>query len=339
MKAAVYRRQNEMAVTDVPRPKAGPGEVVLKVHACGICGSDLHAVQYGFGMPPDSVMGHEFCGEIVELGQGVRDYALADRVTSLPFIGCGTCEYCRAGQGMHCENIRGLGLGQLPGAYAEYVMCGAKSLFRLPYGVDSRLGALVEPLSVGLHGVKRSGLGPDASCVVMGAGPIGLATLIWCKARGASTIIVSELAPGRGELAMRLGASEVINPMVKDPAERMRELTGHAPDLVFECIGVRSTLEAAIHMVAPLGRVIVLGVCMEPDQITPVRCIFKEVSLHFVLGYADAEFQETIDALAEGKIDARPMVTDVITVDQVPEMFQMLRKPGSRAKVIVEFPH
>jgi threonine dehydrogenase-like Zn-dependent dehydrogenase len=131
MKAAVYKRQNEMAVIDVPQPTAGPGEVVLKVHDCGICGSDLHAVQYGFGMPPDSVMGHEFCGEIVEIGPRINGYAIGDRVTSLPYIGCNTCEQCIAGHGMHCEYIRGLGLGQLPGAYAEYVMCGAKSLFKL----------------------------------------------------------------------------------------------------------------------------------------------------------------------------------------------------------------
>lgn len=339
MKAAVYKRRNEMAVIDVPRPTAGPGEVVLKVHDCGICGSDLHAVQFGFGMPPDSVMDHEFSGEVVELGAGVAGYAIGDRVTSLPYIGCGTCAQCAAGNGMHCENIRGLGLGQLPGAYAEYVMCGAKSLFKLPDNVDSQLGALVEPLSVGLHGVNRSGLGPGAACVVMGAGPIGIATLLWCKAKGATTVIVSELAPGRGELASRLGATEVVNPTVMDPAERMRELTGRYPELVFECVGVKSTLEAAIGMVSTMGRVVVLGVCMEPDEITPVRCVFKEVTVTFVLGYNDAEFQETIDALESGKIDPRPMVTEVIGVDRVPEVFEALAKPGNRAKVIVEFPH
>jgi (R,R)-butanediol dehydrogenase/meso-butanediol dehydrogenase/diacetyl reductase len=339
MKAAVYKQPNEMAVIDVPRPVAGRGEVVLKVHACGICGSDLHAVQYGFGMPPGSVMGHEFCGEIVELGPEVGGYAIGDRVTSLPYIGCNTCELCAVGNGMHCENIRGLGLGQLPGAYAEYVMCGAKSLFKLPDNVDSRLGALIEPLSVGLHGVNRSGLGPGAACVVMGGGPIGLATLLWCKAKGAATVIVSELAPGRSELARRLGATEVVNPAIKDPGERIREMTGRGPDLVFECIGVKATLESAISMVATLGRVVVLGVCMEPDEITPVRCIFKEITVSFVLGYNDAEFQETIDALSQGKIDPRPMVTDVIGVEQVPEMFAALRKPSGQAKVIVEFPH
>jgi (R,R)-butanediol dehydrogenase/meso-butanediol dehydrogenase/diacetyl reductase len=339
MKAAVYKRQNEMAVVDVPRPTAGPGEVVLKVHDCGICGSDLHAVQFGFGMPPDSVMGHEFCGEIVEIGPRVSGYAIGDRVTSLPYIGCGNCEQCVAGHGMHCEDILGLGLGQLPGAFAEYVMCGAKSLFKVPDNVSSQLGAMVEPLSVGLHGVNRSGLGPGAACVVMGAGPIGLATLLWCKAKGAATVLVSELAPGRTELARRLGATEVVNPAVKDPAERMRELTGRGPDLVFECVGVKSTLESATNMVSTLGRVVVLGICMEPDEITLVRCIFKEITVTFVLGYNDVEFQETIEALATGKIDPCPMVTDVIGVEQVPEMFQALRKPGGRAKVMVEFQH
>ena len=205
--------------------------------------------------------------------------------------------------------------------------------------MSSHLGALVEPLSVGLHGVNCSGLAPGAACVVMGAGPIGLATLLWCKAKGASTVIVSELARGRGELASRLGATEVVNPTTMDPAERMRELTGRDPDLVFECVGVKSTLEAATRLVATLGRVVVLGVCMEPDEITPVRCVFKEVTVNFVLGYNDAEFQETIDALANGRIDPLPMVTDVIGVEQVPEMFHALRKPGTRAKVMVEFPH
>ena len=160
-------------------------------------------------------MGHEFSGEVVELGPQVSGYAIGDRVTSLPYIGCNACEHCVGGHGMHCENIRGLGLGHLPGAYAEYVMCGAKSLFKLPDKLSSQLGALVEPLSVGLHGVNRSGLAAGAACVVMGAGPIGLATLLWCKAKGAKTVIVSELAAGRAELARRLGATEVVNPTIE----------------------------------------------------------------------------------------------------------------------------
>jgi len=339
MKAAVFRSLNTMAVAELPMPKAGPGEVVLKVHDCGICGSDLHAVQYGLGMPPESVMGHEFCGEIHQLGSGVKGFAIGERVTSLPFMACGECANCRSGNGMRCPAIRSLGLGQLPGAYAEYVLCGAASLLKLPGNVSSREGATVEPLSVALHGVNRSGLRPGAGCVVMGAGPIGLSTLLWCKVRGAEAVVVSEPAPVRLELARKLGATAVVNPQQESPAHKVKEITGREPDIVFECVGVKSALDAAIGMVAPLGRVAVLGVCMEPDQIVPLMCILKEVSIDFMLGYSRAEFEETIAALSSGRIDVKPMITDVIGVDDVPAMFQTLRKPTSQAKVLVEFAH
>ena len=338
MKAAAFKKQNEMAIIDVPQPRPGPGEVVLKVHNCGICGSDLHACQYGFGMPPDSIMGHEFCGEIHEIGAGVRDYAIGQRVAGLPFVSCGECDRCKRGMEIHCVKLRGLGLGQLPGAYAEFVACATSSLFRLPDNVTSREGALVEPLAVGLHAVKRSGVKPGATVIVMGAGPIGLATVTWAKGKGA-TVVVSELADGRADLARKLGADIVVNPNDKHPADQVREMTGRSPDLIFECIGVKGTLEQAIGMVGPRGQIVVVGVCMEPDQIQPLQCIMKEVSVNFVLGYDPADFDETITALAGGKIKPQAMVTDVIAVDEVPAMFQALKRPGARAKVLVEFPH
>jgi (R,R)-butanediol dehydrogenase/meso-butanediol dehydrogenase/diacetyl reductase len=239
---------------------------------------------------------------------------------------------------MRCVKIRGIGLGQMPGAYAEFVTCGAKSLLRLPDNLTSREGALVEPLSVGLHGVKRSGLKPGAGCIVMGAGPIGLSTLLWCKAKGAKTVVVSELAERRYELAYTLGASAVVNPNQESPAHKFRELTGEPPSLIFECIGVKSTLQSAIEMAAPRARIVIIGVCMEPDLITPMHCILKELVLDFALAYNRVEFQETIDALASGRIDAKPMITDVISVEAVPAMFETLRTPTAQAKVIVEFP-
>ncbi len=339
MKAAMFKRLNEMAVAEVAKPSAGENEVVLKVHDCGICGSDLHAVRFGFDMPPDSVMGHEFCGEIHEIGRGVSGFRIGERVTSLPFIACGICERCRRGRDMHCVKFRGLGLGQLPGAYAEFVLCGAGSLFRVPDQLSSREGALVEPLAVGLHGVKRSRLRPGGSCVVMGAGPVGLATLIWCKAKGAGTVVVSELAPQRSELALRLGATAVVNPQQMSPADKLRELTGHRPEVVFECIGVKSTLSSAIGMIAIGGQIVVLGVCMEEDQISPATCVFKDITVDFTVGYMRGDFQETIDAMASGLIDPKPLVTDVISIEQVPAMFQTLNRPTTQAKVLVEFPH
>jgi (R,R)-butanediol dehydrogenase/meso-butanediol dehydrogenase/diacetyl reductase len=218
-------------------------------------------------------------------------------------------------------------------------MCGERSLLKLPDHVSSREGALVEPLSVGLHGVNRARIKPGAGCVVMGAGPIGLAALTWCRARGAHPIIVSELAAGRADLALKLGATEVVNPNQHNPADRMRELTGRPPELVIECIGVRGTLGAAIEIAGTHGRVVIIGACLEPDTIVPMKCLMKEVSVEFAVGYTKAEFEETLDALASGKVNAKPMITDIIRLDEVPAMFDALRKPGTRAKVLIEFPH
>jgi (R,R)-butanediol dehydrogenase/meso-butanediol dehydrogenase/diacetyl reductase len=338
MRAAAFKRLNEVGIIEAPEPKAGPGQVVLKVHNCGICGTDLHSVQFGT-LRSDSIMGHEFCGEVHELGPGVRGFRVGERVVSLPWITCGECEACARGEGYHCRRNRVLGLGQLPGGYAEYVMCGERSLLKLPDHVSSREGALVEPLAVGLHGVNRARIKPAAGCVVMGAGPIGLAALTWCKARGASPIIVSELAAGRSDLALKFGATEVVNPNQHNPADRMRELTGRAPELVIECIGVKGTLGGAIDIAGTHGRVVVIGACVEPDTIVPMKWLVKEVSVEFALGYTKAEFEEALDALASGKVNPKPMITDVIGLAEVPAMFDALRKPGTRAKVLIEFPH
>jgi threonine dehydrogenase-like Zn-dependent dehydrogenase len=148
MKAAAFKGLNELEIVDAPRPKAAHGEVVLKVHDCGICGSDLHAAQHGFGMAPGAIMGHEFSGKVAEISPEVRDFKPGDRVTALPYTACGVCDRCQQGLDIHCRNIRPLGLGQFPGAYAEYVACGVSSLYRLPDDVSWRDGALVEPLSV-----------------------------------------------------------------------------------------------------------------------------------------------------------------------------------------------
>jgi (R,R)-butanediol dehydrogenase / meso-butanediol dehydrogenase / diacetyl reductase len=339
MKAAAFQAIDTMSVIDVPRPAPAAGEVLLKVHDCGICGSDLHVVQHGMAMRPGGIMGHEFCGAIAELGAGVSGFKVGDRVTSLPYISCGKCEQCRRGAEMYCDHLHGLGLGQLSGAYAEYVICGERSLLHLPDKVSSREGALVEPLSVALHGVKRAQFDRGAGCVVMGAGPIGLATILWCKAKGVETVVVSELAPGRTELALKMGASAVVNPNENNPSDKVRELTGREPEVVFECIGIKSTLMSAVHLAARRGQIVVIGVCLEPDQITPLTCIAKELRIDFSMAYTHEDFRETIDALATGMLDAKPMITDVIGIDEVPAMFNALKKPGSRAKVLVEFPH
>jgi (R,R)-butanediol dehydrogenase/meso-butanediol dehydrogenase/diacetyl reductase len=339
MKVIQYQGTNQLEIGELPKPSPAAGEVVIKVHDCGICGSDLHAVQFGMGLKPGCVLGHEFSGEIEQLGSGVSDFRTGERVTVVPYTSCGDCRYCRAGLGYHCNKSKSFGLGPLPGAYAEYVACPQTSLLKLPDRLNSRQGALVEPLTVGLHGVNRSRVKPGTPCIIMGAGPVGLATLLWAKARGADPVVVSELAPGRRELAEKLGASAVVNPREHNPAVRLKQLCGKRPEVVFECIGVKSTLGEAVGLVDKCGQVVMIGVCMEPDQIMLLHCFYKEVSINFVLGYMREDFEETMAALASSKIDADALITDVIALDQVPATFEALRKPTSQAKVLIEFPH
>lgn len=336
MKAAVFRRQHQMVVIDVAPPRTRPGEVVLKVHDCGICGSDLHACQHSLTMPAGSIMGHEICGEVYQVGAGAHGLEVGQRVVVLPFTACGRCGRCTHGLELHCHDLRALGFGQLPGGYAEFVACQTTSVFTLPDHVGTREGALIEPLAVGLHAVNRSGASPGATAVVMGAGPIGLATLLWLKARG-TTVVVSELAAGRRELARRLGADVVVNPNESNPSAMSRDMTGRSPELVFECVGVKGTLERAVALAGPRGQVVVVGVCMEIDQIRPAVCVQKEVSVDFVRGYDREEFTATIDAVARRAIEPQPMITDIIAVEEVPAMFEALLQPDTRGKVLVEF--
>ncbi len=349
MKAVVCKAKNQVVVADVAKPEAGVGQVVLRVRACGICGSDLHALEYGFAEHGDigtryslssigNVMGHEFCGEVAQVGPGVDGFRPGDRVTSLPFLNCGECPACRDARPTQCGQFRVIGSATTPGAYAEYVRCVAANLVKLPAHVSFRQGALVEPLSVALGGVNRARLKTDTPCLVMGAGPIGLGVLMWLKAKGVATVVASEPSPSRAELARRVGPSAVVNPRERNPAEVVAQLAGQPPAVVFECVGAKGTLNIATKLVAPGGQVVVIGYCLVPDEIDPHECVNKGITIDFSAGYTRADFDTTTAALGGGAIDAEPMITDVVSLDQVPEMFNRLRQPGGPAKVMIEVP-
>ena len=275
MLAAVLNGEGMLTVEDLPRPDPDAGEILLRVRDCGICGSDLHAAKHPVArLPAGTVMGHEFSGEIAALGRDVRGWHEGDRVVALPFMACGRCSACASDDTIHCLELRGLGLGQLPGAYAEYVRVQPASLLAIPRGVDYRRAALTEPLAVALHGVRMAPVKQGTTCLVMGAGPIGLTTLLWCRDAGA-TVVVSEIAAGRGALAARLGAAAVVDPRQDQPVGKIFALTGRGAEVVFECIGVRGTLNEALNYGSVHSSVVVLGVCMEPDEIFPMPAVLK----------------------------------------------------------------
>lgn len=328
MQAVVLRGPGELAVESVSDPTPGDGELVLRVSACGICGTDLHVYQAG-ALPPGSILGHEFCGEVMETAHG---FSAGDTVCSLPALSCGKCSRCLSGLGAYCSSQRTVGMGSAAGAFAEYVAVAAHETVRLPSGFGTEAGALVEPLAVALHATRVGKVRKGEHCVVLGAGPIGLGALLWARHFGAGEIIVSDLASGRRAIAERLGATATCAPA--DLEAVLSERVPAGPNVVIEAVGRPELIQAAIEAIGFRGRVVVAGACMSPDTFSPFAAIVREATLHFVLAYEKDDFQYTIDMLTADRIDPNPMVTDRTGLAGVPEAFAALTQPSEQCKIL-----
>ena len=376
---AVSCLHGALSVVDVPTPQPGRRQVLLDVRRCGICGSDIHArthadeladaaaaVGYDDCMRIDTptVMGHEFCGEVIERGRGVgKEFTRGTTVVSFPLL--------RAHGGVHLTGFSPLA----PGAYAERVLAEASLSFAVPNGLDIDIAALTEPMAIALHAVRRSEIARRDVAVVIGCGPVGLAVICHLKAKGVATIIASDFSPGRRALAARCGASVVVDAATASPyeplkaekgvitsatglyelgvgsMEKLRKLPGWAHlyraaerlgaagprrPVIFECVGVPGMIDGVVGA-APLGsRVIVVGVCMEEDRLRPVIGMIKEIDMRFVFGYTPLEFRDTLHLLAEGKVDASALVTGTVGLDGVDAAFDALGDPETHAKILID---
>lgn len=333
MRAAVFRGVGRpLEIESRPDPEPLEGEVVLKVGACGICGTDLHMTD-GHGVvqvAPGHVLGHEYAGEIVALGKGIAGLRVGDLVTGLPTTGCGSCPACLRGEPKWCPQR-----ASAQGGYAQYLRTRGTSCVRLAAGLSLEDGALVEPLAVGLHGVERAGIKVGDSILILGAGPVGLAALFWARRMGAGRIAVTASSTRRAELALAMGA-DIFLPPLDDPVAAANEALGGAPDIVLECVGLPGMIERSIAHAKPTGTVVILGFCTEPDSFAPFTALFKEVNLLFAVLYAVRDFELSIDTLDRGAVEPRMMVTDRISLDQTPAMFEALRQRTSQCKVLID---
>ncbi|MCB4824309.1 zinc-binding dehydrogenase [Roseicella aerolata] len=340
MRAAVFEGIGRpLALRALPEPEAGPGDLLLQVALCGICGSDLHATEVpDYRLQPGTVLGHEFAGTVIASGDPA--FRPGDRIAGIPFAPCAECEpfgECRKGLAAVCPGITGLGFSPAaPGGYAERVRIRASQALRLPEDVGFAEGALLEPLAVGAHAVVMAEMPPGARVLVTGAGPIGLAVAVLARLGGAGAVVVSEPGAARRLRAAQLGATAVLDPGAAPLAEAFAEAAGGPPDLIFECVGVPGMLQRMIELAPPRGRIVVVGVCMEEDRLRPRMAIRKELSLRFVLAYARADFARVLRHLAAGEIRAADFVTEVIGLEALPGAFESLRRPGSQVKVLVE---
>ena len=336
MRAAIFRG-GDIVVDILPAPMPAMGQVLVKTLACGICGSDLHAAKHAHRMVEvtkrlpgrvpmdlsrDVVMGHEFCCEVLDYGPKTeRKLKTGTRVCAMPLM-------------MEADGPKGMGYSNTyVGGYAEQMLLCAPLLLEVPNGLSTEHAALTEPLAVGIHAVEKGALNGDEAPLVIGCGPVGLAVIAGLRLKGVRPIVAADFSPKRRELAVKMGADIVVDPAKESPYAK---LAADKRAAIFECVGVPGVLQQMLEKAPRDARIVVAGVCMEPDTIEPMFGIVKELSLQFVLGYTPEEFARSLRLLAEGKVDAEALITDKVGLDGVKGAFAELANPERHTKILVE---
>lgn len=345
MRAAVMRDW-KLRVDDVPDPVPGAGQVLAKVLACGICGSDLHLLRHGeesrrlmndlnADRPPDpmqvkmfepqrdTVMGHEFCCEVVELGAGCGNLNVGDIVVGLPVAFDAT--------GLHAVGFS----NEYNGGYAELMVLNELVAIKVPRGLNADVVAMTEPLAVGVHAVAKSRITSNESAIVLGCGPVGLACIAELKRRGIGPIVAADFSGKRRSLAERLGADVVVDPRSTPAIEAWRDVDGVRTPVIFEAVGVPGMIDQAMRIAPKDARILVVGACMQEDRFHPILGIGRELNLQFAFGYDPAEFGEALTSIVDGKVDLAPWLTATVAIDGIPQAFVDLADPEEHAKIMV----
>ena len=346
MKVAVLSGIEKLIIEERPIPSVGPGEALLKVEACGICGTDVHAYLSGGLYPLGTVMGHEPAGTVVEVGPGVEGFQPGDRVALYGLTSCGTCPACERGLDYYCTDRTNHSLGssdQLDGAFAEYVWLphANRMLVKMPDPITFEEAALADPLATPLHAIRCSRFKPGDAVAVLGAGPIGLLAVQLLKNSGASQVICTEVSPQRSAIAEQLGADCVLNPVGgrETLITRVAEMTGGlGVDIAFECSGTPAAFRQSFDLVRPGGQVMAVGVIEEETPVDPLAIVLKEIDLRGSLACSKYELELALELLAQGKVNTNLLLSDTIPLDDIeasgfrrlissPEVVKILVKP------------
>lgn len=328
MRAAIfYESAMPHVVEERPLPHVGPTDLLIRVERCGVCGSDLHvATGAPQKFPGGMVMGHEFSGVIVEKGAEVLDHMIGDHVAAYPATGCGTCAACLQGNPILCPAAT-----WVTGGYAEYAIVPARAAIALPAELTWAEGALIEPLTVGLYGMRMAGVQAGDRVLIIGGGSIGLTAAYWSKRFGARCVVLSR-SDSRAAMARNMGADAFVT-SGSDEVQAVREALSGAPDIVVECVGVPGMLQRAVDHAGLFGKVISLGLGADPDAVIPAAAGMKGVSLHFPVGYTRDDFHYVAENIRTGTVDPTMMVTSVISLDDVAERFTILCGSHADTKV------
>jgi (R,R)-butanediol dehydrogenase/meso-butanediol dehydrogenase/diacetyl reductase len=339
MKTVAFTGPGTMELRDVPEPEPADGEAIVAVSFCGICGSDLH--EYSSTAPSPraagaftQVMGHEFTGVVASVGPDVDSLSPGDAVVVHPGGACGACYYCQNDLANLCATQAGTGYLR-QGAYAERVAVRAGQVIRLPNDANLEALALTEPFGVALRAVSRGDLKDGESILIAGGGPIGLLSTIAAARRGTGTIIVSEPAANRRELALSLGAHHAIDPAQSTPAQVRRITDGLGADVAIEAVGIAPTMDDCINSVRRGGRIVIAGSFFEPYSMNLLSLIMQEQSIIGTFGYV-GEFQEAMQLITSGDVDVTPLISRTVPLDNLPTVFEEITNDRSRDhKVLV----
>ncbi|MDR4887740.1 2,3-butanediol dehydrogenase [Fredinandcohnia sp. QZ13] len=347
MKALRWYKAKDLRLEDIEEPIVKQGEVKLKVEWCGICGSDLHEYTVGpIFIPAETphpltsdkapiVMGHEFSGQVVEIGEGVTRVQVGDRVAVEPIYSCGECEACKQGKYNLCDKMGFYGLSGGGGGFSEFASVPEHMLHKLPETVSYEQGALVEPAAVALHAVKQSKLQVGDKAAVFGTGPIGLLVIEALKAAGATEIYAVELSEQRRQKAEELGAIG-INPNNGDVVEQIQQLSNGGVDVAYEVTGVPAVLVQAINSTKYNGETMIVSIFETEATIHPQNIVMKERTITGIIGYRDV-FPAVISLMAKGYFPAEKLVTKRITLDDVvTQGFEGLLKERNHIKILVK---
>lgn len=350
MKAARWHDRGDVRVEDVPEPRPGPGDLLLRVSWCGICGTDLEEYAAGPAIIPTVapngltgriaplILGHEFVGTVAALGAGVGDFRVGERVAPEVVLFCGSCFFCRRHQYALCVNWAALGL-MADGGLAEYAVVSAATSVRLPDRLSDEEGALVEPTEVAVRAVRKSDLRLGDMVAVIGGGTIGQLVAQVARAAGAGSVYVVEPRPVRRQLALDLGAEGAFDPAEPAWSSALRDACrGVGPDVVFECAGAPETADLAIHTARKGGRIVLVGIRGERVPLSTLEIVIGEKHIvGSVQHHYDEDLPQAVRLLAEGRVQARPLISARIGLTRVVEdgLNALLQAPDQHLKIIV----
>ena len=340
--ACVLTALNTLEFKEVPMPKAGPGEILMKLEAVGVCGSDVHYYQHGrigdFVVDFPFILGHECAGTVVELGEGVANLKVGDRVALEPGVPCGNCEMCLTGHYNLCPDVKFFATPPYDGCLMNYVSFPAEYAFPLPENVSCVEGALVEPLCIGINAALTGGVQLGDTVLIFGAGCIGLVSLLAAKACGASRVIVSDVIPLRLEVAKKMGAITV-NSKEEDLLKKVAEVTGgRGVDVVLDCAGFSATVTDSVRAARPAGTIVVVGMGEDELNGIPLGPISaKELIITSLFRYKNL-YPTTIKAIESGKIDISGIVSKTFTFEETPQAFRSAADhPAETVKNVIVF--